>query len=86
MILCPTRELAQQSARELKKISKGTKFKLRVMTKATAKSEGFEKVPCDILISTPLRLNGMIKEGKIDLSRYGSQSTFHLVGSQCGME
>lgn len=74
VILCPTRELALQTARELKKIIKGSKLKARLMTKATANNIGFSAAPCDILISTPLRLNYSLKEEKVDLTR-----VLHLV-------
>lgn len=69
LVLCPTRELALQTTRELKKLTVGTKFRVRVMTKALASCNDFSKLPCDILVSTPLRLDALLKESKIDLSK-----------------
>eukprot|EP00897_Mesotaenium_endlicherianum_P001348 jgi/Mesen1/1240/ME000129S00344 len=69
VVLSPTRELAQQIHRELKKLTAGKKFRARVMTKATASGVDFGASPCDVLISTPLRLNHLLAQGKIDLSR-----------------
>lgn len=74
VILCPTRELAMQTTRELKKLIVGTKFRVRVMTKAVASCNDFSNLPCDILVSTPLRLDFLLRESKIDLSRYGLKS------------
>ncbi|KAG0597590.1 hypothetical protein M758_12G007200 [Ceratodon purpureus] len=69
LVLCPTRELALQTTRELKKLIVSTKFRVRVMTKALASCNDFSKLPCDILVSTPLRLDALLKESKIDLSK-----------------
>lgn len=71
VILCPARELAMQTTRELKKLVVGTKFRVRVMTKTLAACNDFSNVPCDILVSTPLRLDFLLKESKINLSEYG---------------
>lgn len=69
VILCPTRELAAQTTRECKKLSKGRKFLIKLMTKELSKSGDFEKMRCDILVSTPLRLEHAISKRKLDLSR-----------------
>lgn len=69
VILCPTRELAAQTTRECKKMAKGNKFRIKLMTKELVRSADFSKLPCDILISTPLRLQLTIRKKKIDLSR-----------------
>ncbi|KAI3447615.1 hypothetical protein Pfo_004280 [Paulownia fortunei] len=69
VILCPTRELAGQTARECKKLAKGKKFYIKLMTKQLAKSAEFSKLPCDILISTPFRLQFAIHKRKLDLSK-----------------
>lgn len=69
VILCPTRELAAQTARECKKLIKGKKFYIKLMTKQLAKGADFSKFPCDILISTPFRLQYAIKKRKLDLSK-----------------
>lgn len=65
----PTRELASQTARECKKLAKGKKFYIRLMTKQLANTGEFSKLPCDILISTPLRLKSAVNKRKLDLSR-----------------
>lgn len=72
VILSPTKELAAQTTRECRKLAKGKKFYIRLMTKKLAKSGDFSKLRCDILISTPLRLQFAIRKGKLDLSRYVS--------------
>ncbi|KAI5325436.1 hypothetical protein L3X38_034510 [Prunus dulcis] len=69
VILCPTRELADQTTRECKKMAKGNKFYIKLMTKELARNSDFSKRPCDILISTPLRLRLAIRKKKVDLSR-----------------
>lgn len=70
VILCPTRELAAQTTRECKKLAKGNKFYIKLMTKELARNADFSKVPCDILISTPLRLRLAIRKKKVNLSRW----------------
>lgn len=69
VILSPTRELAAQTVRECKKLAKGKKFYIKLMTKELAKSGDFKNLPCDILVSTPLRLEFAIRKRKLDLSR-----------------
>ncbi|KAG9457442.1 hypothetical protein H6P81_001950 [Aristolochia fimbriata] len=69
VILCPTRELAAQTTRECKKLAKGRKYYIKLMTKELAKGGDFEKMPCDILVSTPLRLHSAMRNRKLDLSR-----------------
>lgn len=69
VILCPTRELAAQTARECKKLAKGKKFYIKLMTKQLVKSADFSKLHCDILISMPFRLQFAIRKRKLDLSR-----------------
>ncbi|ESW29568.1 hypothetical protein PHAVU_002G080600 [Phaseolus vulgaris] len=69
VILCHTRELSAQIFRECKKLAKRTKFRIKLMTKNLLRNADFSKFPCDILISTPLRLRLAIKKKKIDLSR-----------------
>lgn len=70
IILCPTRELAIQTTRECKKLTKGRKFYIKLMTKELSRCGDFEKMPCNILVSTPLRLEFAIRRRKLDLSRY----------------
>ncbi|BAT96670.1 hypothetical protein VIGAN_08364500 [Vigna angularis var. angularis] len=69
VILCHTRELSAQIFRECKKLAKGKKFGIKLMTKNLLRNVDFSKFSCDILISTPLRLRFSIKKKKIDLSR-----------------
>ena len=69
VILCHTRELSAQTYRECKKLAKGKNFCIKLMTKHLARNADFSKFPCDILISTPLRLRLAIQRKKVDLSR-----------------
>lgn len=69
VILCPTRELAAQTTRECKKLAKGKKIYIKLLTKKLIRNADLSKLPCDILISTPLRLSSAIKKRKLDLSR-----------------
>ncbi|KAK9137107.1 hypothetical protein Sjap_007701 [Stephania japonica] len=69
VILCPTRELSSQTTRECKKLAKGKKFRIKLMTKGLARNGDFEKMHIDILVSTPLRLQFAIRNKKLDLSR-----------------
>ncbi|XP_077232158.1 P-loop containing nucleoside triphosphate hydrolases superfamily protein [Tasmannia lanceolata] len=69
VILCPTRELAAQTTRECKKLAKGKKIYIKLMTKELAKCADFKKMPCDILVSTPLRIEFAVRKRKLDLSR-----------------
>uniref|UniRef100_A0A1J3DUR5 RNA helicase n=1 Tax=Noccaea caerulescens TaxID=107243 RepID=A0A1J3DUR5_NOCCA len=69
VILSPARELAAQTAREGKKLIKGSEFRIRLMTKSLVKTADFSKLRCDVLISTPMRLQRAIKAKKIDLSK-----------------
>lgn len=69
VILCPTRELAAQTARECKKLAKGKKFYIKLLTKQLVKSADLSKIPCDILISTPFRVQFATRKKKLDLSK-----------------
>jgi len=69
VILCPTRELAAQTVRECKKLAKGRKYYIKLMTKDLSKSGNFKDMHCDILVSTPLRLDHAVKKRDLDLSR-----------------
>ncbi|XP_072997982.1 DEAD-box ATP-dependent RNA helicase 57 isoform X2 [Typha latifolia] len=69
LILCPTRELAAQTTRECKKLAKGRKFYIKLMTKELSRCGDFEKMPCDVLVSTPLRLEYAMRNRKLDLCR-----------------
>ncbi|KAG9295363.1 hypothetical protein G9A89_013392 [Geosiphon pyriformis] len=70
LIISPTRELAQQIYREIKKLSIGKKFKICMLTKATASTQAQAphlRQKFDILISTPLRLVHEIQQEHIKL-------------------
>ncbi|XP_031396512.1 DEAD-box ATP-dependent RNA helicase 57 isoform X1 [Punica granatum] len=69
VILCPTKELAIQTTREFKKLARGNKFRIKLVTKALVKTSDLSKMHCDVLISTPLRLWLAIRKRKMDLSR-----------------
>ncbi|XP_015893193.2 DEAD-box ATP-dependent RNA helicase 57 isoform X2 [Ziziphus jujuba] len=69
VILCPTRELACQSIRECKKMAKGYKFRIKLMTKELVRQNDLSNFFCDVLISTPLRLRLAVRKKKMDLSR-----------------
>ncbi|KAH8556893.1 P-loop containing nucleoside triphosphate hydrolase protein [Umbelopsis sp. PMI_123] len=72
LIVAPTRELAQQIFREIKRISAGKKFKICMLTKATAATQAQDpklRQKFDILISTPLRLVHAIQSDEIELNR-----------------
>ncbi|CAI9098066.1 OLC1v1034627C1 [Oldenlandia corymbosa var. corymbosa] len=69
VFLCPTRELAAQTARECKKLARGKKFRIKLMTKQLVKGADFSKLPCDILISTPFRVQFAVRKRKLDLSK-----------------
>ncbi|KAJ1292207.1 hypothetical protein BS78_02G374000 [Paspalum vaginatum] len=68
VILCPTRELAAQTVRQCKKLAKGRKYYIKLMTKDLSKTGNFKDMHCDILVSTPLRLDHAIKKRDLDLS------------------
>ncbi|CAG8776108.1 7470_t:CDS:10, partial [Gigaspora margarita] len=70
LIISPTRELAKQIYIEFKKMCVGKKFKICLLTKATAATQAQDphlKQKFDILISTPLRLVHAISQDNIDL-------------------
>ncbi|KAL5701652.1 RNA helicase [Ranunculus cassubicifolius] len=69
VIVCPTRELAAQTTRECKKLTQGKKYKVKLMTKDLSKSGDFRSMHCDILVSTPRRLQFAIRKKNLDLSR-----------------
>ncbi|KAH9308001.1 hypothetical protein KI387_035912 [Taxus chinensis] len=68
VVLCPSRELAAQTTRECIKLTEGRKFRVKLMTKTLARCADFEKLSVDILVSTPLRLDFVLSEGKLNLS------------------
>jgi len=67
LLLAPTKELAGQSARILRILSRGVSgLKSCLLTKATAGND-FSKV--DVLVATPMRLKILLQHEKIDLSK-----------------
>ncbi|KAG1170038.1 hypothetical protein G6F70_007300 [Rhizopus microsporus] len=71
LIIAPTRELAQQIAREANHLAQGTKLRVNVLAKATAADKAQtpeSRQKFDILVTTPLRLVYAIKENEVDLS------------------
>ncbi|KAG9323750.1 hypothetical protein KVV02_007745 [Mortierella alpina] len=72
VIISPTRELATQIFNQIKKLSVGRKFKICMLTKATAATQGQAphlRQKYDILISTPLRLVHAIQQEKMELGQ-----------------
>ncbi|KAF9160773.1 RNA-dependent ATPase rok1 [Actinomortierella ambigua] len=71
VIISPTRELATQIFNQIKRLSVGRKFKICMLTKATAATQGQAphlRQKYDILISTPLRLVHAIEQEKMELN------------------
>lgn len=67
LLLAPTKELAGQSARILRVLSRGVSgLKSCLLTKATAGND-FTKI--DILVATPMRLKALLQHEKINLSK-----------------
>jgi ATP-dependent RNA helicase DDX52/ROK1 len=67
LLLAPTKELAGQSARILRVLSRGVSgLKSCLLTKATAGND-FSKI--DILVATPMRLKVLLQHDKINLSK-----------------
>jgi ATP-dependent RNA helicase DDX52/ROK1 len=67
LLLAPTKELAGQSARILRILSRGVSgLKSCLLTKATAGND-FSKV--DIVVATPMRLKTLLQHDKINLSK-----------------
>ncbi|RKP12549.1 P-loop containing nucleoside triphosphate hydrolase protein [Piptocephalis cylindrospora] len=71
IVVSPTRELSQQIYGVFKTLSKGKKFKVCMLTKATASTQANNpklREKFDLLITTPLRLVHGIQQGEVDLS------------------
>lgn len=72
LVLCPTRELAQQVAKQLFKF---TKYSDKIFTEAVYGGEHIErqigslKRPTQIVVATPGRLIDLVKRKAVDLSR-----------------
>ncbi len=67
LVLSPTKELSVQTGRVLKPLLPSLRLRCSVLCKSTAAGTDFSKV--DILLANPLRLGGMVREGKIDLTQ-----------------
>jgi ATP-dependent RNA helicase DDX52/ROK1 len=75
VIVSPTRELAQQIYRELRKLSKGKEFRICVLTKANANENSLSATTrFDILVTTPMRLVHLLRSESLKLD-----SVEHLV-------
>jgi ATP-dependent RNA helicase DDX52/ROK1 len=77
LVLAPTRELAGQTQREFARLGAGKKWRCTVLTKNTTSRAAFDegvKSSHDVIISTPLRLVQLVREGRIRLS-----SVIHLI-------
>ena len=72
VIVCPTKELGQQTHRVLKSLIGGRRIRSCILTKGS--SSCAEYVAADVLVATPLRLSHLIKEGQVNLS-----SVTHLI-------
>ena len=67
LLLAPTKELASQSARILRVLSRGVSgLKSCLLSKATAGND-FGKV--DVVVATPMRLKILLRDDKINLSK-----------------
>ena len=67
LLLAPTKELASQSARILRLLSRGVSgLKSCLLSKATAGND-FSKV--DVVVATPMRLKILLQDDKINLSK-----------------
>ena len=74
LVLAPTRELAAQIHREVLRLCNGRKFRVCMLKKssaatALAQHDKAALAGHDMMISTPLRLLSLIREGAIDLSK-----------------
>jgi len=67
VVLSPTRELASQTLRVLRRLSPGKRLRGAVLTKAAAAGADFDAL--DILVATPLRLGRLLEVGRISLAR-----------------
>eukprot|EP00752_Nemacystus_decipiens_P009886 g8819.t1 len=76
LLLAPTRELAAQIHRDVVRLSRGRKLRVCLLTKAgsakAAAATGMDSKKalsgCDIVVSTPLRLVALVREGAVSLA------------------
>ncbi|OAE30580.1 hypothetical protein AXG93_40s1050 [Marchantia polymorpha subsp. ruderalis] len=69
VVLCPIRELATQTAREFRKMTKGSKIRVRALTRSMCLDPNIKDLPIDVLVSTPLRLEKLLKHKKLSLDK-----------------
>jgi ATP-dependent RNA helicase DDX52/ROK1 len=65
LIISPTRELAAQIFQVVQLLSRGKKFKLKLLSKPLEDSSTY-----DVIVTTPLRLVQEIQRGHLDLSAH----------------
>ncbi|GFR50016.1 hypothetical protein Agub_g12165, partial [Astrephomene gubernaculifera] len=65
LVLSPTHELAAQQARVLKQLLPGSGLRACLLSRSTAAGSDMGRV--DLLLACPLRLVGMLREGKVAL-------------------
>merc|ERR1719359_2562174 len=65
LVIDPTRELAQQTLRELEKLTKMKQFRGRLLDKLVGDGQNISRL--DVAVSTPARLVQLLREGKISL-------------------
>jgi len=78
LLLAPTRELAAQIFREVERLAQGKKFKIGLLSKALAATKGEAGREggrvggvlggYDVLVTTPMRLVQVVREGGVDLA------------------
>ena len=74
LLLSPTHELAAQTARVLKLLLPGSGLRCCLLNKSSAVGSDFSKV--DVMVANPLRLKGLVEDGKVDLSKVGCRLHF----------
>ncbi|XP_018495562.2 probable ATP-dependent RNA helicase DDX52 [Galendromus occidentalis] len=72
VVVCPTRELAKQTYREVVRLAEGTGLRTYVLTKTSNAQKRFSSdmaKSLDIMVTTPNRLVWLLKETKLTLGR-----------------
>lgn len=67
MVICPSRELAQQSLREFDRLKGSKKFKGRLLDSLSVTEDNNAVKRLDCAITTPLKLIHLLREGKISI-------------------
>lgn len=87
LLLAPTRELAVQIHREVERLAQGKKFRVGLLNKSLAvvgRASGAKNAlgHFDVMVATPMRLVGVLRQGAVDLSHVKVRASFHsLLGS-----